>query len=144
MSEYISVDKRATEQQIPSIQEINALTDAIGWGQRSSELWQRALEASSYIAFSRNENGELTGFGRILEDGVMCMFYDIGVHPDYQGTGVGSKIMTKLVDKVKESGYVSIGLFVWEDNPTTAEFYSKFGFEAVGTGMELKRFMQPE
>lgn len=144
MSEYISVGEQATDYQAPNIDEINELTHAIGWGKRSPEVWLRALKASSYIAFSRNKTGELTGFGRILEDGVMCMFYDIGVHPDYQGVGVGTQIMTELIDKVKDGGYVSIGLFVWEVNPTAAQFYSKFGFEAAGTGMELKRFMQPE
>jgi ribosomal protein S18 acetylase RimI-like enzyme len=137
-------DEQVVERQVPSIEEINTLTDAIGWGKRSPEIWKRALEASSYIAFSRSAEGELTGFGRILEDGVMCMFYDIGVHPKYQGTGVGTRIMTEMIDKVKDGGYVSIGLFVWENNPSAVQFYQKFGFETVGTGMKLKRFMQPE
>ena len=86
----------------------------------------------------------LIGFGRILEDGVMCMFYDIGVHPDYQRGGVGKKIMEYLIDKVKDKRYVSIGLFAWEENPANIPFYENFGFEKVGTGMELVKFMKRE
>lgn len=142
MAEYLPVG--TASQKRPTVDEINALTEATGWGQREQSVWERVLDASSYVAYSRDDGGRLIGFGRILEDGVMCMFYDICVHPDKQGEGVGSQIMKELVGKVRDVGYVSIGLFVWEDNASAREFYEKFGFESVETGMELKRFMKPE
>lgn len=144
MAEYLQIGVGEQPQELPQINEINALTEAIGWGQREYVAWERILDVSTYVAYARNEEGRLIGFGRILEDGVMCMFYDIGVHPDFQGNGVGSQILDKLVAKIKDVGYVSIGLFVWEDNSNANGFYKKFGFEDVDTGMELKRFMKPE
>ncbi len=74
----------------------------------------------------------------------MCMFYDIGVHPDYQRKGIGTNIMQVLIDEVKDKNYASIGLFAWEYNPQNMPFYEKFGFKKVGTGMELLKYMKRE
>jgi ribosomal protein S18 acetylase RimI-like enzyme len=128
----------------PSVEEINELTEAVGWGKRDPAKWERILEVSSYFAYCRDANSKLVAIGRVLEDGVMCMMYDICVHPNQQGQGLGSKVMNKLVDMVKDRGYVSIGLYVWDKNIGAVEFYEKFGFEKVDTGMELKKYMVTE
>jgi len=128
----------------PSIDEINNLTDAVGWGKRDVAKWEKILKKSSHFAYARNNRDDLVAMGRVLEDGVMCMFYDICVHPDFQGNGLGSEVMNKLVDVVKDKGYVSIGLYAWDQNIGATEFYEKFGFEKVDTGMELKKYMVTE
>ena len=52
--------------------------------------------------------------------------------------------MKKLIGQVKDKKYASIGLFTWENNAANIQFYEKFGFEKVGTGMELVRYMRRE
>jgi ribosomal protein S18 acetylase RimI-like enzyme len=126
-----------------SFDEICSLTESVGWGKKfhkSKEKWKHVLAVSTYIAYIK-EHGKLIAFGRILEDGIMCMFYDICVHPDYQNKGLGSKIMNHLIDKIKDKEYLSIGLFVWEGNENASEFYRKCGFEKA-TAMELKKLMK--
>lgn len=126
-----------------SFDEINTLTESVGWGKQfhqTPEKWKRVLAASTYIAYIK-ENGKLIAFGRILEDSIMCMFYDVCVHPDYQHKGLGSLIMNHLIDKIKDKEYISIGLFVWEGNAGASKFYQKLGFEKV-TAMELKKHMK--
>ena len=126
-----------------SFGEINTLTESVGWGKsfhQSEEKWQRILDVSTYVASIRHDQ-RLIGFGRILEDGIMCMFYDVCVHPDYQGKGNGTLLMDHLIDKIKDKEYISIGLFVWEGNETATEFYGKCGFEMV-PAMELKKHMK--
>lgn len=125
-----------------SIDKLHALFQAIGW-KRDKSKWPKVLEESTHIVCSY-DGDTLVGFGRILEDGVMCMFYDISVHPDYRRKGIGTSIMKKLIDKVKDKGYASIGLFAWKENPDNISFYEKFGFEKASGGMELKKFMAPE
>ena len=123
--------------------EINALTESVGWGKSyypTEDEWKYTLVRSTHIAYIK-ENEKLIAFGRILEDGIMCMFYDICVHPDYQGKNIGTLLMNHLIDKIKDGKYVSIGLFVWDGNQTASEFYNKLGFEKV-TAMELKKYMK--
>ena len=124
------------------LEDLDKLWKAIGWNSRGPQKWQEVLSKSSYI-LSAWDKDDLIGIGRILEDGIMCMFYDIGVHPDYQGKGVGSKIMEHLIEQVRYKTYASIGLFAWEENPTNLPFYKKFGFER-SSGMELRKHMKPE
>ncbi len=122
---------------------INQLTESVGWGKcfhQTEEKWRHILAVSTHIAYIK-KNDKLIAFGRILEDGIMCMFYDVCVHPNYQGQGIGSRLMNHLIDKIKNKEYISIGLFAWEGNETASEFYSKLGFEHV-SAMELKKHMK--
>jgi ribosomal protein S18 acetylase RimI-like enzyme len=125
-----------------STEKLDSLFQSIGW-KRDRNKWQKVLEKSTHITCAY-DNDRLVGFGRVLEDGVMCMFYDLGVHPDYRGKGIGTSIMEKLIDKVKDKGYASIGLFAWKENPDNIPFYEKFGFEKSSGGMELKKYMTAE
>jgi ribosomal protein S18 acetylase RimI-like enzyme len=126
-----------------SFNEINQLAACVGWGDNfysTSEQWNTTLVSSAYIAYIKKMD-QLICFGRIIEDGQMCMFYDICVHPDYQKRRIGSLLMNHLIDKIKNKSYVSIGLFVWAGNASAAEFYRKFGFE-ISPAMELKKYMK--
>ena len=120
---------------------IDDLFRSIEWETRGQEKWKEILSKSSFV-FSIWDEETLIGFGRIVEDGIMCMFYDVCVHKDYQNNGIGTKIMDTLIDQVKDKQYISIGLFVSEDNPRAANFYEKFGFKNVNNGMELVRYMK--
>ena len=124
------------------IKKLTILCKAVGWD-RNIKKWNKILARSSFVC-SAWDNDKMVGFARILEDGTMCMFYDVCVLPEYQRKGIGKKIMQKLIDKVKDKGYVSIGLFAWEENPNNFFFYEKLGFEKVDTGMELVKYIVRE
>ena len=125
-----------------SVQQLDNLFRLVGWRKRGKK-WNKVLYKSSFV-YSVWDGKTLVGFGRIIEDGVMCMFYDIGVHPKYRKIGIGKKIMNKLISQVRRKKYASIGLFTWEDNKDNIEFYKKFGFVKVNTGMELVKHMRRE
>lgn len=125
------------------IDKIEELRQSVGWSRkRSDKKWREILSKSSFV-YSVWDGKKLVGMGRILEDGIMCMFYDIVVHKDYQGKGIGYKIMKKLVDHVKDKKYTSIGLFAWDKNSKFLfPFYKEFGFKKTKYGMELKKYMR--
>jgi GNAT superfamily N-acetyltransferase len=67
--------------------------------------------------------------GRMVEDGIMYMIYDVIVRPEYQKQGHGKNIMNSLLDKITpKEDYVRVGLFTFED-PELIKFYESFGFE---------------
>ena len=104
----------------------------------TEEIFRQVLDASAHVAYIRKD-GDLIAYGRMLADGMHCIFVDVCIRPDYQGHKLGTLIMEHLIDKVKDKNYVCIGLFCEEDNKTVVEFYCKLGFEK-SNGMELLRY----
>lgn len=50
----------------------------------------------------------------------------LAVHPDWQGSGVGSALMTELIDRADRHGWPLLALL---GNPS---YYGRFGFEPAG------------
>ena len=75
----------------------------------------------------------LIGVGRALADGTDCSYIcDVAVHPEYQGLGLGKKIIEKLV--ALSEGHKKIILYT---NPGKEGFYSKLGFHKMSTAMAI-------
>ena len=60
------------------------------------------------------ENGDSIAMGRIIGDGLYFTIVDVVVHPDYQGKGLGTLIIQKLMEHIEQGvptgGRVSIQL----------------------------------
>ena len=77
----------------------------------------------------------LVGVGRALSDALDCSYIaDVAVHPDYQGQGLGSGIIEKLVDL--SAGHKKIILYA---NPGVEDFYRGLGFARMNTAMAIFR-----
>ena len=114
--------------EIPTSDQFWKLFQTTGWNEKyllSSDELMRALRSSWYVLSAYN--GErLVGFGRLVSDGILhAMIYELIVLPEYQGQGIGGKILEKLVKKCKESGVRDIQLFCAAGK---REFYEKRGF----------------
>jgi ribosomal protein S18 acetylase RimI-like enzyme len=120
------------------IAQINALRKSVGWFGRTNKKWEEILSKSSFV-YSIWDGKKLIGMGRLVEDGIMCMFYDIVVHKDYQGKGLGKKIVEKFLNKIKNKKYISIGLFT---DKNKVKFYKKLGFTIAVVAMEYNKFME--
>jgi len=69
---------------------------------------------------------ELVGFGRALSDGVLyALICDLIVQPAYQGQGIGSALLNKLIDRCRSQHMRVLWLFSARGKST---FYKKFGF----------------
>ena len=79
------------------------------------------------------DGDKLIAAGRALADGAYCSYIcDIGVHPDYQGRGIGRKTVQNLMDQSR--GHKKILLYA---NPGKEGFYAKLGFKKMNTAMAL-------
>ncbi len=115
--------------------------ESVGWKTYSHEQIDIALNNTMYMV-KASVNGKLAGIGRVVGDfSIVCMLSDICVKPEFQGKGIGLKIVNELKrlieDGVKEGEKMQIEL-----TPTAGkeEFYKKAGFKYkpdVITGMYL-------
>jgi ribosomal protein S18 acetylase RimI-like enzyme len=52
----------------------------------------------------------------------------IYVHADWQGKGIGARLLKFLVDLAKKENFNHIWLGVWEENISAIRFYQRYGF----------------
>ena len=133
-----------------------ALRTSVEWLNFSEEQTRKALNNSLYTIIvqeelSKDASGERSAdapsatqtiaMGRLVGDGLYYLIVDVVVRPEYQGRGIGSSIMDKLLTYVEAEtpvgGRSSVQLIA---DKGKEEFYSKKGFKLIpheycGSGM---------
>lgn len=106
------------------------------WGKsRSIEQIAKMLEGTS-ICFSIRHNGRLIAFCRVLTDFVFRgSLWDILVHPDYQGKGVGSQLLQYALSHPALKDVPVIVTYTSE----LVSFMGRLGFEQRDGLMILQR-----
>lgn len=98
------------------------------------EIKKKLLSGSNLIITVR-DSGRLIGFLTAISDGAMfALITLIEVLEEYQGKGIGKRIMEFAVSYFK--GFYDIVLIT---DPDKGAFYKKFGFDEI-YGMHLKDF----
>jgi len=106
-------------------------------GTREPERLRIAAE-NSHVVCSAFADGAIIGFGRALSDGqYQSVIHDVVVAPEFQNQGIGRSIMNALLAKLPRNA--TILMYV---TPGKQDFYRKFGFGVLKTGMGL--FANPE
>lgn len=65
---------------------------------------------------------KVVGFARLVDDCQMGMIYDIFVLLDFQNKKIGSMIMSRMVNHLKQNRLSFVGLVVAHENPTAKAF----------------------
>ena len=101
-------------------------------GNKAPESLQVVFSNSQFKCFVF-ENAKLIGAGRALADGIDCSYIcDVAIHPEYQGMGLGRRIIETLV--TKSAGHKKILLYAM---PGKEDFYQKLGFNKMNTAMAI-------
>lgn len=132
------------KENVKDVKEFNLLYDLVGWGSYDDKISKRALD-NTYYSVSIYDDEKIVGYGRIIGDTICFMYIqDVMVDPMYQGKGIGTMIMNKLLSKIYE---------IKKDNPDLRtylgaskgreSFYERFGFVRridadLGYGMILE------
>ncbi len=61
----------------------------------------------------------------------------IYLHPDYVGKGIGTRLYSALISKVKESGYHALIGGISLPNPASIALHEKMGFQKIGHFREV-------
>ena len=71
-------------------------------------------------------------YGTSVEDSIY-------VHPEHQGIGVGSVLLSELVHLADQHGFHATFARIAGENPASVALHSKHGFEMVGVEREVGR-----
>jgi ribosomal-protein-alanine N-acetyltransferase len=86
------------------------------------------------------EDGVVAGWAGLAASGGQGDVLTIGVRPSMQGQGVGSALLTALLEEAVARGCGEVFLDVRADNDRARRLYERFGFTPVGV---RKRYYQP-
>ena len=113
-----------------TVEEFLDIIESVGFKTYSKEQVEKALKNTMYMV-KAIINNKVVGIGRVVGDySIVCCLSDICVRPEYQGKGIGLKIVNRLremiEDGVKEGEKMQIELTPTAGNE---EFYKKAGFK---------------
>ena len=128
------------EEKLPDKNQLFELFLTTGWNEYYGLEKEGLLTAfqNSWFSLFAYAGDRLVAVGRILCDEVChALILDMIVHPDYQGKGIGSDLLERLVQKCQAHNIRDIQLFSARDK---IGFYRKHGFAVRpedAPGMEL-------
>jgi GNAT superfamily N-acetyltransferase len=95
------------------------------------------LHGSDHVVLAWDDD-RLVGFVTALSDGVLMAYVPLlEVLPDYQGTGVGTALVNRVLDEIGD--LYGVDVCCDED---LVPYYERFGFQQVA-GMVLRPHLRP-
>jgi ribosomal protein S18 acetylase RimI-like enzyme len=109
--------------------EVARILERVGMAFFDPDTHRQAFEASHTTVFAY-DGDKLVGFGRAISDGVyQAGIYDCAVLPEYQGQGIGKRIVEQILSRLPTCNVVLYAA------PGKEGFYGKLGFRRMRTGM---------
>lgn len=139
-TEQMKHERVSYKNTLPEKDQFFSLFESTGWNKTyrlDAEQLHQALQ-HSWCSVSAYDGDRLVGFGRVLSDGILhALVVELIVLPNYQGEGIGRRILSELVTRCKSSGIRDIQLFCAKG---VTGFYEKQGFvkrpdDAPGMGI---------
>lgn len=128
---------------VPTIDEYNYLTNAVGWGNRDKAIVDKALKNTLYSVCAYDDE-KIIGFGRLIGDAALFLYVqDVMVISEFQGKTIGTQIMEHILNKIQEFKNFNPNIRTYLGAYKGKEsFYRKFGFITrkdadLGEGMIL-------
>ena len=116
-------------QHVAQVAELEKICFSDPWSEKSvaSEL-DNALS----LWLVAEDDGRVTGYigsQTVMDESDMM---NVAVHPDYRRQGIGEKLVSALVDALKEKGSHCLTLEVRVSNENAISLYKKLDFQQVG------------
>ncbi|EPR67089.1 GNAT family N-acetyltransferase [Cyclobacterium qasimii] len=116
-----------------TIEQVVALYKANEWSAAEKPTELKNALSNSHSLITAWDKEELIGLGNAISDGYLVVYYPhLLVHPDYQGKGIGKRIVAKLQEKYKD-----FHMQMLTADGKAISFYEKMGFEKAGETMPM-------
>lgn len=114
-----------------SYQTYFALREAVGWKNFCREQAESAISTCYFSVVIQDKETDIA-MGRVIGDGMYFTIVDVIVRPEYQGQGIGTMIVQRILKHIEErlsiGGRASIQLI---SEIGKEEFYLKQGFKLI-------------
>ncbi len=117
-----------------AVEKVEKACFAVPWSRES--FWREAAnENTLYLLVldqDLSEEDQIIGY---LGCWILCgegQITNVAVSPAYRGKGVGTEMLAKLIELVKEKGGTAMTLEVRPSNAPALALYRKFGFKEAG------------
>ncbi|HWP31301.1 MAG TPA: ribosomal protein S18-alanine N-acetyltransferase [Fimbriimonadales bacterium] len=115
---------------LPRVHEIEEKTNPTPWSLRSFRSELDNPQASYFVVIAKDEIVGFAGYWRVIDEAHITT---IAVDPNYQGMGIGKKLLAHLLNDAKEKGLRCATLEVRASNSRAIALYEKFGFVRCAT-----------
>lgn len=123
---------RMVQEDADGVARVEAACMPVPWSRQS--FWEEASHTDAYYLIARDVDRDnlivaYAGCWVLANEGHIT---NVAVDPDYQGKGLGRKLMNELTSRVKALGVDSMTLEVRPSNTVAINLYTSLGFRSVG------------
>ncbi|QKG80158.1 GNAT family N-acetyltransferase [Tenuifilum thalassicum] len=121
-----------TPNDFEELNEVWQLTD-LGNSKRGDnlEIIMQSIKMGGKLLVAVTQENRVIGTSWMTFDGRRIHLHHVGVHPQYQGKGIGKRLTIESLIYVKEKGY-QVKLEVHKNNTRAINLYKQFGFQYLG------------
>lgn len=123
---------RMVQEDADGVARVEAACMLVPWSRQS--FWEEASHTDAYYLIARDVDRDnlivaYAGCWVLANEGHIT---NVAVDPDYQGQGLGRRLMNELTSRVKALGVDSMTLEVRPSNTVAINLYTSLGFRSVG------------
>ena len=123
---------RMVQENADGVARVEAACMPVPWSRQS--FWEEASHTDAYYLIARDVDRDnlivaYAGCWVLANEGHIT---NVAVDPDYQGQGLGRRLMNELTGRVKALGVDSMTLEVRPSNTVAINLYTSLGFRSVG------------
>lgn len=123
---------RMAQEDADGVARVEAACMPVPWSRQS--FWEEASHTDAYYLIARDVDRDnlivaYAGCWVLANEGHIT---NVAVDPDYQGQGLGRRLMNELTSRVKALGVDSMTLEVRPSNTVAINLYTSLGFRSVG------------
>lgn len=123
---------RMVQEDADGVARVEAACMPVPWSRQS--FWEESSHTDAYYLIARDVDRDnlivaYAGCWVLANEGHIT---NVAVDPDYQGQGLGRRLMNELTSRVKALGVDSMTLEVRPSNTVAINLYTSLGFRSVG------------